>query len=29
MFVEFYNLRLSSEFEVTNDRGTRDSTKIR
>lgn len=27
--MEFYNLRLSSEFEVTNDRGTRDSTKIR
>lgn len=27
--MEFYNLRLSSEFEVTNDRGTRDGTKIR
>lgn len=27
--MEFYNLRLSSEFEVTNDRGTRDNTKIR
>lgn len=27
--MEFYNLRLSCEFEVTNDRGTRDSTKIR
>lgn len=27
--MEFYNLRLSSEFEVTNDCGIRDSTKIR